>query len=82
MVRSVVVYAGGSGIYEPCLGFHNNSIGGSRCMYISEFALGFVVGVIVGVVALVAIALRSGGGADHDETVDVPEREENRNTTH
>lgn len=51
-------------------------------MYISEFALGFVVGVIVGAVALVAIALRSGGGADHDETGDVPEREEDRNTTH
>lgn len=81
MVHGVAAYDGGAGIYEPCLG-RNNFIGGSKGMYISEFALGFVVGVIVGAVALVAIALRSGGGADHDETGDVPEREEDRNTTH
>lgn len=50
-------------------------------MYISEFTVGFVVGVIVGAVALVAIALRSGGGADQDEKESVPEREEDRNQT-
>ena len=77
VVHSVADYDGSADIHQHWLDHIHNLERRERTMSIGDFEVGFLLGVVVSVVALVALALKSVGG-ERNEKESVSEREEDR----